>query len=269
MEEYSPKHSQQPEAPVDANKKSKNKRLIWYIAFAISAALLLTFIVVFCVKFFGGRENFDHYKTTSTVSTSLPANPIDFAAAQADNPDICAWIQVDGTVIDYPVLQSATEEDDNFYLKHDVTGAQKAAGAIYIQKLNDSSFTDPNTVIYGHNMLNGTMFGQLKKFKNKDFFNENRYIYVYTPGHILKYEIISSFVYDNRHILNSFNFNIANECEEFFNTCVNPTSFTKNIVDGAELTTSDKIITLSTCTGNDSERYLVIGKQIEDTLTAK
>lgn len=268
MEEYTPKHS---DTPTSDNKESQ--KIIYYVVIAVAAALLIALLIVLGVKFFGGKEDFGGYKnnsTTSTASTVLPANPIDFDAVQAQNPDVCAWIQVPGIeVIDYPILQSSSEADDNFYLDHDINGAAKRAGSIYIQKLNNKDFTDPATLIYGHNMLNGTMFGQLKKFRNKDFFNENREIYVYMPGHILKYEIISAFVYDDRHILNSFNFDIEEERLEFFNTCTNPTSFTKQVLDGATLDADDEIIVLSTCTANDSERYLVVGKFISDTVTTK
>lgn len=269
MDEYTPKHSNAPHT-----KKISSKNVVYYIIIAIAAALLLASIITFCIKFFGGREDFGDYKNnsevSSTVSTALPANPIDFKAVQEQNPDVCAWIQIPGIeVIDYPILQSSAEADDNFYLDHDINGNSKRAGSIYIQKLNNKDFTDPATLIYGHNMLNGTMFGQLKKFRNKEFFNENREIYIYMPGHILKYEIISAFVYDDRHILNSFNFDIEEERLEFFNTCTNPTSLTKQVLEGASLDVDDEIIVLSTCTSNDSERYLVVGKFISDTVTAK
>ena len=111
--------------------------------------------------------------------------------------------------------------------------------------------------------------GSGKQFCNKEFFDEHRTIFLYTPGHILEYEIISAFVYDDRHILNSFNFDVESERQEFFDECVNPTSFTKQVLEGATLDTDDKIITLSTCTSNDSERYLVIGKLVSDTRTYK
>ncbi len=265
MSEYTPKHSSAPQG----NKN--NKKIIYYIAIAVAAALLLVALIMLGIKLFGGKEDFGDYKNpiSSTVSNVLPSNPIDFEAVQAQNSDVCAWIQVDGTIIDYPIMQSSPDADDNYYLDHDINGSVKRAGSIYIQKLNSKEFDDPNTLIYGHNMLNGTMFGQLKKFRNKDFFDQNRNIYIYTPGHILKYEIISAFVYDDRHIMNSFNFNIENECQEFFDECINPTSFTKQVLEGATLTTDDNIITLSTCTSNDSERYLVVGKLVSDTITTK
>ena len=255
-------------------QKTSNK-IVYFIIMGIAIIALIVAGVWGGIQIFGGKNNnFDEFKnsaptssTEPTESAPLPENPINFTEIQQKNPDVCAWIQVDGTIIDYPILQSTPQADDNFYLDHDINGEKKRAGSIYIQKLNHDDFSDPNTVIYGHNMLNGTMFGQLKKFKGKEFFDQNRYIYVYTPGHILKYEIISAFVYDDRHILNSFNFNVDSECKEFFGTCVNPQSLTKQVTDDAELTIFDKIITLSTCTSNDAERYLVVGKLISDTET--
>ena len=118
------------------------------------------------------------------------------------------------------------------------------------------------------------MFGKLydgsgKQFCKKEFFDQHRKIFIYTPGHILEYEIISAFVYDDRHILNSFNFNIESERQKFFDECVNPSSLTKQVLEGATLDTNDKIITLSTCVGNDAQRYLVVGKLISDTKTIK
>lgn len=263
-------HSKHSGATPRTCKKTSN-----YIIMAVASVVLVVALVLGGIELFGGRGNkFDEFKnstptpsTDTTTSETLPENPINFAEIQQQHPDVCAWIQVDGTIIDYPILQSTPEKDDNFYLDHDINGEKKRAGSIYIQKLNHDDFSDPNTLIYGHNMLNGTMFGQLKKFRSKEFFDQNRYIYIYTPGHILKYEIISAFVYDDRHILNSFNFSVDSECREFFNTCVNPQSLTKQVTDDAELTIFDKIITLSTCTSNESERYLVVGKLISDTET--
>ena len=252
---------------------AKKKKIIVPIVIAIIAAILAAVILAtgLFIWLIRGKGGYDEYKNvSSTVSTVLPANPINFKAAQADNKDVCGWIQVPGIdVIDYPIMQSDAETDDNFYLDHDSNGNYRDYGSIYIQKLNHNDFSDPNTLIYGHDMLNGSMFGELRKFRDKEFFDSHREIYIYTPGHILKYEIISAFVYDNRHIMNSFNFSDPDERQEFFDTCVNPTSFTKNVIEGAELKSDDKIITLSTCTGDPSQRYLVVGRLVSDTKTAE
>ncbi len=275
MEDYTPKHSNDGFFNKAKAFFTKNKKTITFASLAIIAAILLIVASIIVYNtFFSKGETYTEYKNDKYVPIEtapqgeLPENPINFAEIQKRNPDVCAWIQVDGIdVIDYPIVQSAIEADDNFYLDHNVDGEKKREGSIYIQKLNRNDFNDRNTLIYGHNMLNGTMFGQLKKFRDRTFFEQNRNIYIYTPTKIMKYEIVSAFVYDDRHILNSFNFYIESECQEFFDACTNPSSITKQVVKDAELTTKDKIITLSTCTSNDSERYLVVGKLVETIKT--
>ncbi len=275
MEEYTPKHSGTTEG---TNKKSN--KLIYYIIMGVCLLVMIGALVYICFPslFESGNKPTDEFKTpttnNSTLETELPVNPIDFKKLQEKYPDAFAWIQVEGIEqIDYPIFMSQPEADDNYYLDHNRNGEEDRYGEIYVQKLNYKDFSDPNTLIYGHNMSNGDMFGKLydgngKQFDNKEFFDQHRKIFIYTPGHILEYEIISAFVYDNRHILNSFNFAVEQEREEFFNQCTDPISMTKQVVEGAELDyMTDKIITLSTCTGDDATRYLVVGKLISDTET--
>ena len=145
----------------------------------VKAIIPLCIFILF-ISFFIQNHN-DKYKNdgstivSSDTSTVLPANPIDFEAIQAENPDVCAWIQIPGIdTIDYPILRSSADMDDNYYLNHDIHKNQAFAGAIYIQKLNHKDFSDSNTLIYGHDMLNGTMFGKLRKFRDKEFFDKFR-----------------------------------------------------------------------------------------------
>lgn len=267
MEDYTPKQSDNK----TSKKSSLVKKTIYLIIVIIAVILLVISGIALVTRWLSGRETFEQYKNepvTNVPTVSTPINPINFESAQLDNENICGWIQIPGIdIIDYPILRSSAKMDDSYYLNHDVYNRESFAGSIYIQKVNHKDFGDPNTVIYGHDMLNGTMFGQLKKFRDKEFFDKNREIYIYTPGHILKYEIISAFVYDNRHIMNSFDFSKPEQRQEFFDACTNPKSMTKNVVEGAKLEEDDKIITLSTCTGNNSQRYLIIGKLISDTET--
>lgn len=275
MSEYTPKHSCD-ETP----ENKKQNKIVYYIIMGAALLVLVASLIYLGIYFFfSGKETSDEFKNSSpatpTVSVDLPQNPIDFEKLQAQYPDAFAWIQMPGIEqIDYPIFMSQPEADDNYYLDHNRDGEEDRYGEIYVQKLNYKDFSDPNTLIYGHNMSNGDMFGKLydgngKQFDNKEFFEQHRTIYIYTPGHILEYEIISAFVYDNRHILNSFNFDVEQEREEFFNQCTNPTSFTKQVLEDAELNyMEDKIITLSTCTGDDATRYLVVGRLVSDTETA-
>lgn len=203
----------------------------------------------------------------TTVTEPLATNPINFEELTGLNSDLYAWIRIPGTVIDYPVAQSR-DKDDNYYLHHNYLGNYEFAGTIYSQRHNTKYFIDRVTVLYGHNMLNGTMFAGLHKFSDEDFFEENRYIYIYTDGHILTYEIFAAYEYDDRHILNSFEFSDDEVYAQYLEDCLNPHSGNSNVREGIELTVDDRIITLSTCTNyNSSMRYLVQGVLINDERT--
>ncbi len=205
--------------------------------------------------------------TSGDISAIIPENPKDFAALKQQNPDIVGWISIPGTAIDYPVLRSTPEEGEDFYIDHDVNKVPKKAGAIYMQQLNSGDFSDPNTVLYGHYMKNGTMFADLHQFRKEKVFNEYDKIYIYTPGHILTYRLYSAFVYDDRLILNAFDFGNPSDYARFIEQTLHPTAMNRQVRDGVNVTTDDRIITLSTCTGVSTQRYLVMGVLIDDTIT--
>ena len=148
-----------------------------------------------------------------------------------------------------------------------VEGKYSAAGSIYIQRNNSNQFTDRNTVIYGHNMKNKTMFRTLHNFRDPKFFEQNEFFTIYTPGHIKTYRIFSAYRYDNRHILNSFDFADKAVYEEYLKFATNPVSLIKNVREGVKVTADDPIVTLSTCISDKRYRYLVQGVLIKDELT--
>lgn len=260
--------------------EKKPKKIFWMIVLIAAAMLVAACAVLLILRFLPDNTDLSSFKNDTSQSDALNSvssaessdaaaadNPIDFAALQASNSDVCGWIQIPGTIIDYPVVQSAADEPEDFYLDHDINKKYKADGCIYIQKMNYRDFSDPNTVIYGHDLINGKMFSQLRRFKRSGFFNENRTMYIYIPGHILTYDIFSAFVYDDRHILNSYNFYKADEYAAFLKEALDPASMVRNVREGANVTTEDRIITLSTCTDRAGERYLVEGVLINDEIT--
>ena len=125
---------------------------------------------------------------------------------------------------------------------------------------NSKDFSDPNTVIYGHNMSKGYMFENLYKFQDEEFFNTNREFYIYTPENILTYTVYSAYKYDKRHLLTSFDFSDAQVFADYIVHTKNPTSMVKNVRTDVDITTKDKIVTLSTCYGTGNKaRYIVQG----------
>ena len=139
------------------------------------------------------------------------------------------------------------------------------AGMIYTQSGNYKDFYDPITVIYGHNMRNDTMFSTLLYFEKADFFKKNEYFYIYTLDRVLTYRIVSAYRYDNRHLLNAFDFYDPKVLADYQKGIVNPISTLRNVRDGITLDENSKIVTLSTCMPNDKKhRFLVNGVLISD-----
>lgn len=251
------------------HQKNEKKKRLWLILFILFAIIFAVVAAGLVIHFLPDDSDFEDFKqpVSSTPELALADNPIDFDALHEENPDVCGWITMENTVVDYPILRSGKDKSEDFYLDHDMKGTHKLAGSIYIQRANSDDFTDKNTVIYGHNMLNGSMFAVLKKYRNAQYFNENSEIKIYTKGHIYTYKIFSAFVYDDRHILNSFDFNKEEDYQDFLDDCMNPPTLIRNVRDDIKVTTDDRIITLSTCTSNKVERYLVVAVLVDDTLT--
>ena len=131
-------------------------------------------------------------------------NPIDFEALRRESPDVYAWLYVPNTNVNLPVLQRPG--DDFFYLDHDRYGEPAVEGAVFSQMANATDFSDPVTVLYGHNIVNDAMFATLHAYEDPAFFADNPELYVYLPDRILAYEVVAAYEYDDRHILNSFDF---------------------------------------------------------------
>jgi sortase B len=180
---------------------------------------------------------------------------INFEELQKVNADAYAWIQIPGTNVDYPILQSATEADD-YYLNTTIDGKTGYPGSIYTERYNSTAFTDPVTVVYGHNMKEGTMFSQLRNYTDKAFFDSNPYIYVYLPDKTLKYQIFAAVAFDDRYILGSYNFDDKNDFQKYLDEL--RSTMDGNVNPDVQVTQDSKILTLSTCIDEYPEqRWLV------------
>lgn len=251
---------------MEYKKKILHILLIIFITLFIVSALFLAYI--FGSQLFLKNKIDEHNNVSSQVASTevLVENPIDFKPLQETNSEIYAWIRVPNTNIDYPVAQSAT--DDVFYLHHDIYGKWVYAGTIYTEMKNRKDFSDPHTILYGHNMSKGYMFHNLNFFQKEEFFNKTREFYIYTPGHILTYTIFAAYQYDDRHILNSFDFTDEKVFADYLESAKNPTFMVRNVREEVEVTTKDKIVTLSTCYGDGKKyRYLVQGVLTNDQKT--
>ena len=213
-------------------------------------------------RFRSGKDIEDLRSLVSVPVEEAPAQekapvqvPIDFVKLQEINPQAYAWLEIPNTVISYPILQHPDEP--SYYLKHSFDNKSSVAGSIYTQHYNTTDFSDYNTVIYGHNMKNGSMFGQLKKYRNRDFFNENREITVYMPGRILKYTVFAAYTWNDDHLLLNFDFNDPIFRDSYWRQILALRNMNSIIAEDVAVTADDHVITLSTCTANDNQRFLV------------
>lgn len=115
---------------------------------------------------------------------------VDFEEIKAQNPDVAAWIQIPALSVSYPVVQG---KDNSYYLHHMFDGQENKNGSIFIDYHNQPDFTDSNTIIYGHNMKNGSMFGTLDQYQEKELFRQYPCFYIYLPDGILEYRIVSCY----------------------------------------------------------------------------
>jgi len=187
----------------------------------------------------------------------VPEKQIDFDALRADtNEHIYAWITIPDTQIDYPIVQHP--DDLDYYLNHNLDGSTGYPGCIYTQCLNAKDFSDFDTVMYGHNMNNGSMFANLHYFEDEVFFNNHPYVYIYTENGPLVYQVFASYEYSNIHILMGFDFTDEETRSIYLNTILQSNGFTDHINTDVEVGTDSNIITLETCIGTKPEKRYVI-----------
>ncbi len=211
-------------------------------------------------------QNSGSESSPDATTAKLAENPVNLSELNAQNPDIYSWIYIPNTNVNYPVAQS--DADDNFYLDHDIYKGYSFPGTIYSQSCNKKDYSDRVTVLYGHNMLDGSMFATLHNFSDPQFFEENKYMYIYTENRKLTYEVVSAFVYDDRHIMNSFNFLDDAVYTQWQQDALNPRSVSSNVRKDIQLTKNDKMLVLSTClNGGGDGRYLVQGVLVKDEPT--
>ena len=181
---------------------------------------------------------------------------VDFSYLEKVNPDIVAWIDIPDSYISYPILQSGEDKKEDYYLHHNVDGTYGYPSSIYMQKTNDAGFDDPVTVLYGHNMKNGTMFAGLHNYENMAYFDTHPDIYVYTPAKTLHYQVFATVLFDDRLILDAYNgFQAGENVMAFYKESV---SLADNVNYGVTVDEDSKILVLSTCEkGQSDKRYLL------------
>lgn len=202
------------------------------------------------------------YQLVEEESTDDINLSVDFSFLESVNSDIYSWIYIPNTDISYPVLQSSEDKDDNYYLKHNLDGSYGYPGVIFSQKRNATDYTDPVTVLYGHNMKNGSMFAGLHQYKDSEYFDGHKDIYIYTPTGKMHYKVFASLTYDDRLILSYYNdFQNIADLMTFYEESM---EMADNKDYSVSVNEESNILVLSTCEKEDDQRYLIEAVLVED-----
>lgn len=198
------------------------------------------------------------------LGIKVPEKNLDWNLIKEINPDIYAWIYIPNTNVDYPIVQSS--KDDTYYLDHDINGKKNSEGSIFTEgKYNSTDFSDFNTLLYGHNMKTKTMFATLHSFEDASFFEENRYVYVYTQDKVLVYDIFAAYTFSDLHILANYSTVSSDGKQKYLDDVFGIRDMQAHYREGVEVTVDSHILTLSTCIGGQpNNRYLVQAVLIEE-----
>ena len=177
---------------------------------------------------------------------------VDFAKLKDINEDVFAWIKIDGTYINYPILQGKTDE---YYLRKDIYKKSSVSGSIFVDSSTNTNFEDDNTVIYGHNMKNQRMFANLHKIRNGSLGTDVK-VEIYTPNANYIYKVFSAYNLEPNNDLIKKNFELQEDKEEYINKSISRSNV-KFDVNKENINYENKIITLITCDSNNKRRVIV------------
>lgn len=172
-----------------------------------------------------------------------------------ENKETVGWIQVPNTKINYPVVQST---DNEYYLNHNFYKSYNLAGWIFMDYRNILN-NDSNIIIYGHNRLDESMFGTLKKLLKDEYHKSNKYIFFNTKDTMSTYEIFSVYTINAKDFKANTNFNNDSEYTDYLDNIKNLSIINFN----NKVTYKDKIITLYTCSDNTNDRTIVHAKLVQ------
>ncbi len=181
---------------------------------------------------------------------------IDFRQLAEINPDIVVWIDIPGTGISYPILESGTGEPEDYYLKHNIYREYDHHGSLYMHQ----TYSNPEgflTIIYGHNMRDGTIFHDLHRFRRERFFNRNRIITIYTKGETFTYQIVSVGINDPENFQKTYTDMDNLQTRQRVITDLATETICKDEVAVKAVSEDDRILKLVTCTDDGEKRLHV------------
>ena len=203
-------------------------------------------------------SEYTNMDATNTLQQSAEWAPyVDFDALNSIYPGIVGWIKLDGTLINYPVMQYT---DNDFFLTHLPDRTPHRSGSIFLDYRNKRDFSDKSILIYGHETRAGDMFGILKEYRNQEFFEANPVIHLHTPDRDYRLILFAGHVAHSIRDHPPLDFANDNEFLEYIEHIRRISVFSSNV----EVSADDRIVSLVTCTYDFSDaRLILVGKLVE------
>ncbi len=189
-----------------------------------------------------------------------PPINVDWKSLKEINEDIVGWLYIGALDVSYPVVHG---EDDDYYLHRTFERTDNFAGSIFVEADNAGDFRDPNTIVYGHNMLNGSMFGSLSNLTSgqEPKYKENHWFWIMTPNGNYRYRMFSIHV---TGVTSDVYTLFTGTDDKYLEWCHEMAEASSVELEEEEFTLHSKIVTLSTCTGDPGTRYVVQGIAIKN-----
>jgi sortase B len=225
------------------------KKFVVYVV-----ALVMLGISIFEI----GRYSYSYLKVEQDqerLGRIVQEQSLDSIYATINN--VVGWIKIDGMKLDNPIMQTTNNE---FYLSHDYKGEKARTGSIFLDYRNNPRFTDRHSIIYGHVLRNGSMFGQLAQYANGDFAKEHKEITIELENETLYLQVFAAYETTTDFYYIETRFTDAT-MEQFITTIQNKSLISMDTT----VTYEDQIVTLSTCTKStdEKERFVVHAKIVE------
>lgn len=192
----------------------------------------------------------------------VPLSGIDLAALQEVNGDVVGWIEVPGTELSYPLLQG---EDNRYYLNRSWEKERNRGGSVFMECTNSRDLTDYHTILYAHRMRNDSMFGTLKYYRDPDYVREHPSVYIASSDGVYRYDVFAAYEAWVRDILYRSDLEESGLEAEFLDYCV----ASSEIAPGVTPEEGERILTLSTCTGDGHATRWVVQAVLRETWPAE
>lgn len=186
---------------------------------------------------------------------------IDLDALREVNPDVIGWIFMPNSQVNYPIVQG---EDNQYYLEYTWNNQKSIAGSIFLEATNSADFSDCRSILYGHNMANMSMFAILHNYTTEYYIGKFPYVYLVTDEGVLRYEIYSTYKADVESKTYALNLD-----QRMMASFIQMTLDESELDLGITPADTDRILTLSTCTGNYESRRVVHARLVMEEVEIK